>query len=67
MNGPSDRNPGVRCARRKPPCGHTRAEHADGRCFGVVMVAGVPADCGCAKGFLEPEDRAPQGRAPSSD
>lgn len=50
-------NPDLRCARRRPPCAHKLGEHGDGECFGVVMVAGVPADCGCG-GFKPPDERA---------
>jgi|GEM_PF-5441966 len=49
------RNPGIRCARRRPPCGHMRSEHGNGRCFGVSYIQGVARDCDC-KGHMEPPD-----------
>ena len=56
-----ERNPDVRCARRRPPCEHQRREHAKDKCFGITIVHGVTSDCRCP-GFFEPGESEPRGR-----
>ncbi len=51
-----DRDPRVRCARKRPKCGHERREHGpNGKCYGVTFVEGVPGDCHCTS-HIEPPD-----------
>ena len=50
-----ERDPMVKCSRKRPACGHSRREHGDGRCFGVTFVERVAGDCHC-RGMMEPPD-----------
>ncbi len=58
----ANNNPGVKCQRKRPACGHELREHAKDRCFGVTFVNGVAGDCHCT-GHIEPLDPAKFPRA----
>lgn len=51
----SKADPFVKCARKRPACGHARREHAGGRCFGVTFVERIAGDCHCRQ-MVEPLD-----------